>query len=44
MAKKVQSNVRELMSYGKKRGPDPLRPKNKSKRANYKKYRGQGRG
>lgn len=33
----------EERRFGRKRGPDPLRPKNKHKRASYKKYRGQGR-
>ena len=41
MAKKLSNVVWEAPP--RKKGPDPLRPKNKHKRANYKKYRGQGR-
>ena len=41
MAKKLGNAVWERPP--RKKGPDPLRPKNKHKRANYKKYRGQGK-
>ena len=41
MARKVSFAVWERPP--RKKGPDPLRPKNKHKRRGYKKYRGQGR-
>ena len=44
MAKKAKVGTTEFLRFGRKKGPDPLRPKNKHKRAQYKKYRGQGRG
>lgn len=41
MAKKFKTV--EIIFKDNKKGPDKLRPKNKHKRASYKKYRGQGR-
>ena len=41
MAKKLSNVV--WSRPPRKKGPDPLRPSNKHKRRNYKKYRGQGR-
>ena len=41
MAKKFGGDV--WRAADKIKGPDPKRPKNKHKRRNYKKYRGQGR-